>query len=163
MRPLALIVPLAMASALAFPALAQAPRVIVTLGSELAEKVEDLGQRDVDRQMALLQTTVERELARSGTLDGAEVNLVVTELKPNRPTFQQAVDRPGLSVIDSRSIGGATIEGEVITADGERRPVRYSHYSTSIAEVYSYSTWFDAERAYDRLAGRLASGRLVSR
>ncbi|MBX9615431.1 MAG: hypothetical protein K2X25_07535 [Caulobacteraceae bacterium] len=163
MRPLALIVPLAMASALAFPSLAQAPRVIVTLGSELAEKVEDLGQRDVDRQMALLQTTVERELARSGTFDGAEVNLVVTELKPNRPTFQQAVDRPGLSVIDSRSIGGATIEGEVITADGERRPVRYSHYSTSIAEVYSYSTWFDAERAYDRLAGRLASGRLVSR
>lgn len=165
MRPPAFIVPLAiaMATALAFPALAQAPRVTVTIGSELAEKVEDLGQRDVDRQIARLQETVERELARSGSLDGARVNLVVTDLKPNRPTFQQAVDRPGLSVIDSRSIGGATVEGEVITAEGERRPVRYTHYSSSIAEVYSYSTWFDAEVAYDRLADRLASGRLVSR
>ncbi|WP_396592687.1 hypothetical protein [Brevundimonas sp. R86498] len=163
MRPLALIVPLAMATALAFPALAQAQQVTVTIGSKLAEKVEDLGQRDVDRQMVLLQTTVERELARSGALDGAQVNLVVIDLKPNRPTFQQAADRPGLSVIDSRSIGGATIEGEVIMADGERHPVRYDHYSTSIAEVYSYSTWYDAEVAYDRLADRLASGRLVSR
>lgn len=163
MRPLTLIVPLAMATALAFPALAQAPRVTVTIGGEMAEKVEDLGRRDVDRQMAVLQTTVERELARSGSLEGAQIHLVVTDLKPNRPTFQQAVDRPGLSVIDSRSIGGATVEGEVVTADGERRPVRFTHYSTSIAEVYSYSTWFDAERAYDRLADRLASGRLVSR
>lgn len=163
MRPLALIVPLALATALALPALAQSPRVTVTVGGDLTEEVEGLGQRDVDRQLSLLQTTVERELARSGTFDGAQVNLVVTDLKPNRPTFQQAVDRPGLSVIDSRSIGGATVEGEIITADGQRLPVRYTHYSTSIAEVYSYSTWFDAEVAYDRLAGRLASGRLVSR
>ncbi len=163
MRPLAILASITIAAAVAMPAFAQAPRVTVSVGGRLTEKVEELGQRDVDRQLERLQDVVTRELARSGTFEGAQVNLVVTDLKPNRPTFEQAADRPGLSVIDSRSIGGASVEGEIITADGQRLPVRYTHYSNSIAEVYSYSTWFDAEVAYDRLAGRLASGRLVSR
>lgn len=163
MRTLALLTPLALAVALAVPAAAQGPRVEVTVGGKLAEKAEDLGQRDVDRQLQRLQTVVERELSRSGALDGARIHLVVTDLKPNRPTFQQAADRPGLSMFDSVSIGGASVEGEVITADGQRLPVRYSRYSSSITEVYSYSTWFDAERVWGRLADNLASGRLVTR
>jgi hypothetical protein len=65
--------------------------------------------------------------------------------------------------MDSISTGGATIEGEVITASGERLPVRYSRFSSSLAEVYGYTTWQDADRAYDRLASNLVSGRLVSR
>ena len=77
--------------------------------------------------------------------------------------MQQAIDKPGLSIMDSISIGGATIEGEIITADGQRLPVRYSRFSSSLAEVYGYTTWQDADRAYGRLANNLASGRLVSR
>jgi hypothetical protein len=160
---LALLIPLAVAVAVAVPAAAQSPRVEVSIGGKLADKADDLGQRDVDRQLERLQTVVQRELTRSGALDGARINLVVTDLKPNRPTFQQAADRPGLSINDSLSIGGASVEGEVITADGQRLPVRYSRYSTSITEVYGYSTWFDAERVWDRLADNLASGRLVTR
>ena len=163
MRPLAFLTPLAIAVAIAAPALAQSPQVTVTIGGDLTENVEDLGQHDVDRQLVRLRTVVERELARDGALQGAQVNLVLTDLKPNRPTFQQAVDRPGLSISESISIGGATIEGEVITADGQRLPVRYSRYSPSLADVYGYSTWQDADRAYGRLADNLASGRLVSR
>lgn len=163
MRLLALLTPLALAVALAVPATAQSPRVEVTIGGNLADKAEDLGQRDVDLQLDRLRTVVERELARSGALDGARITLVVTDLKPNRPTFQQAADRPGLSMFDSVSIGGASVEGEVITADGERLPIRYSRYSSSILDVYGYSTWLDAERAWGRLADNLASGRLVSR
>lgn len=163
MRPLAFLAPLALAAVLAAPAFAQSPRVSVAVGGDLTEAVEGLGRRDVDRQLERLQTTVERELARRGALDGARINLVVTDLKPNRPTFQQAVDRPGLSVIDSISIGGVTVDGEVITADGQRLPVRYSRYSTSIEEVLGYNTWQDAERGYSRLADNLASGRLTPR
>lgn len=163
MRRLAFLAPLALIAGLSVPAVAQEPRVTVSVGGDLIENAEDLGQRDVDRQLQRLQQVVTRELGRSGALDGAEVNLVVTDLKPNRPTFQQASDRPGLSVFDSISIGGATIEGEVVTSDGQRRPVRYSRYSTSLAEVHGYSTWQDADRAYDRLAANLASGRLVVR
>ena len=163
MRSFAFLAPLALAAALAAPAFAQTPQVTVTVGGDLTEEVETLGQRDVDRQLERLQTVVERRLARDGALEGAQVNLVLTDLKPNRPTAQQAVDRPGLSIMDSISIGGATVEGEIITADGPRLPVSYSNYSSSIAEVHGYTTWQDAERTYDRLAGNLVAGRLVSR
>ena len=161
MRRLAFIAPLALAAVLAAPAMAQ--QVTVTVGGDLTEQVELLGERDVNQQIARLQTVVERRLARDGALEGGQINLILTDLKPNRPTMQQAADKPGLSIMDSLSIGGATIEGEVITADGERLPVRYSRFSNSLADVYGYTTWQDADRAYDRLAGNLASGRLVSR
>lgn len=161
MRPFAFIAPLALVAALAAPAFAQ--QVTVTVGGDLTEDVETLGQRDVDQQLARLQTVVERRLARDGALEGAQVNLVLTDLKPNRPTWQQALDKPGLSIMDSISIGGATIEGEVVTADGRRMPVSYSRYSSSLADVYGYSTWQDADRAYERLASNIVSGRLVSR
>lgn len=140
-----------------------APTVTVSIGGDLVKDVAKLGQREVDQQIGDLVLSVERELARSGALPGARINLVLTDLKPNRPTFQQAVDRPGLSIIDSRSIGGATIEGEVITAEGERLPVRYSRYSNSLVDVVGYSTWEDADRAFDRLASNLSRGQLVSR
>ncbi|WGM31796.1 hypothetical protein [Brevundimonas sp. NIBR11] len=161
MRPFAFIAPLALAAALAAPAFAQ--QVTVTVGGDLTDDVEELGHRDVNEQIERLQTVVERRLARDGALEGAQVNLILTDLKPNRPTWRQAADKPGLSIIDSISIGGATIEGEVITADGRRMPVRYSRYSSSLADVQGYTTWQDADRAYARLAGNLVSGRLVSR
>lgn len=161
MRSLALLAPFALIAALAAPAAAQ--QVTVSVGGDLVDKVEELGTRDVDRQLERLQTVVERRLARDGALQGAQVNLVLTDLRPNRPTMEQASARPGLSIIDSISIGGAAIEGEVITADGERLPVRYSRFSTTLEDVRGYGTWQDADRAYDRLAGNLAAGRLYSR
>jgi hypothetical protein len=166
MRRLALFAPLAASLALAGTVHAQpnaAPQVTVTLGGDLIEDAEKLGRRDVDLQVAELRETVERTLARRGALAGARVNLVLTDLKPNRPTFQQASDRPGLSIIDSRSIGGATIEGEIVTADGRTLPVQYDRYSTSLADVIGYGTWYDADRAFDRLAVNLAEGRYVRR
>lgn len=163
MRRFAFLAPLALVAGLAAPALAEQPTVNVTIGGDLVEQVEALGQRDVDRQLERLQTVVARELGRRGALDGAQINLVITDLKPNRPTLQQASDRPGLSIIDSISVGGATIEGEVITADGQRLPVRFSRYSPTLDYVQGYTTWQDAERAYSRLAVNLASGRLVTR
>ncbi len=166
MRRLTLFAPLAASLAVAGAVHAQpdtVPQVTVTVGGDLIEDTEKIGRRDVDLQVAELRETIERTLARRGALAGARVNLVLTDLKPNRPTLQQASDRPGLSMIDSRSIGGATIEGEIVTADGRTLPVRYDRYSTSIAEVWGYNTWYDADRAFDRLAANLAEGRYVSR
>ncbi len=171
MRKFAFFAPLAATMALAAAtraapinqAAANAPTVTVTIGGDLVKEVPKLGQREVDQQVSDLVLTVEREMARSGALPGAQINLVLTDLKPNRPTFQQAVDRPGLSIIESRSIGGAAIEGEVVTAQSERLPVRYSYYSSNLADVVGYSTWEDADRAFDRLATKLSRGELVSR
>lgn len=164
MRRPGLITPFALAFGLAVsPAAAQTPQVHVTVGGNLVEEAEGLGQRDVDRQVERLTTVVSRELERRGGLEGAQVHLVLTDLKPNRPTLEQASDRPGLSIFHSISIGGATIEGEVVTADGQRLPVRYSRYSNSLADVRGFGAWQDAERAYERLAANLVDGRLVSR
>ena len=171
MRRFAFIAPLAVALSVAGLAHAQpdlqlaarAPDVIVALGPDVVKEIDTLGQREVLEQVDQLGAAVRRELARSGALEGAEVYLTITDLKPNRPTFQQAIDRPGLSVFDSVSIGGATIEGEVITADGQRLPVRYSRYSSSIRDVIGYAVWQDAGNAYRRLASNISTGRLVSR
>jgi hypothetical protein len=164
MRRFAFVAPLALVVGLAASAAsAQSPQVNVTVGGRLVEEVEALGQRDVDRQVERLTTIVTRELADSSSLEGAQINLVLTDLKPNHPTLQQAADKPGLSVIDSVSIGGATIEGEVITADGQHLPVRYSRYSNTLEDVIGFTTWQDAETAFRGLARNLASGRLVSR
>ena len=170
MRRFAFFAPLAAATALAAfahsePAANQAPapQVTVTIGGDLIKDAEKLGQRDVDWQREELAKTVSRALARSGAYPGAQVNLVLTDLKPNRPTMQQTVDRPGLSMLDSVSIGGATIEGEIVTADGQHLPVSFSRYSTSIADVHGFTTWEEADRAYDRLAENIIQGRLTAR
>ena len=164
MRKLAFLAPLgAVLAVAAGPALADPASVSVTLGPDLQEKVAELGERDVRRQADRLAEVVRRTLARSGDLDGARIDLVLTDLKPNRPTVEQMAERPGLDPHRSVSIGGAAIEGQITTADGQVLPVRYDWFSNSIAEVRGYSTWQDADRAYERLASRLADGRYVSR
>ncbi|WP_374599494.1 hypothetical protein [Brevundimonas sp.] len=164
MRRLAFFAPLGAVVALAAsPALAQAPTINVALGSDLQAKVEELGERDVSEQTTRLMEVVQSTLARRGALDGATIDLIVTDLKPNRPTFQQQVERPGLDGIRSLSIGGATIEGTITTADGQVQPVKYDWYSSNIAEVRGFGVWQDADRAYRRLAANLADGRYVTR
>lgn len=164
MRKLAFLAPLAAVLAVAAsPAMADPASVNVTLGPDVIESADELGERDVQEQAARLADVVRRTLARRGALDGAEINLTLTDLKPNRPTMQQMTDRPGLDGIRSVSIGGATISGHVTTADGLIHPVSYDWYSTSIADVQGFNTWQDADRAYSRLANNLANGRYVTR
>jgi len=165
MRKIAFFAPLAaaMAVAAASPALAQAPTVNVTVGGELQQDAAKIGARDVNDQATRLARVVQTELERRGALDGARIDLVLTELKPNRPTMQQMVDRPGLDGIRSISIGGATVEGQITLADGQVQPVRYDWYSNNLQDVRGYATWQDAETAYQRLATNLVRGRYVSR
>lgn len=140
---------------------AQPPEVVVTLSPALAERAErTLGVREVEQQAVELVQTVRQELGRSGALQGSTIRLVLTDVKPNRPTRQQLTDRPGLSMHDSVSIGGAAIEGEIVTADGAVHPVKYDYFSPSIQWVIGGSTWQDASRAYDGFARRLSDGRL---
>lgn len=164
MRRLAFLAPLgAVLAVAAGPAMADPASVSVTIGPDLQEKARELGERDVRQQADRLAEVVRRTLARSGDLDGARVDLVLTDLKPNRPTFEQMADRPGLDPHRSISIGGAAIEGRITTADGQVLPVSYDWYSHNLADVRGYSTWQDADRAYERLASRLIDGRYVSR
>lgn len=164
MRKLTAIAPLAAVLAFsAAPAMAEPALISVSLSPELQEKAEELGPREVQEQADRLAELVGRALARDGDLDGARIELVLTDLRPNRPTFQQMADRPGLDGFRSQSIGGAAIEGQITTADGRTVPVRYDWFSHNLADVRGFTTWQDADRAYRRLAVNLADGRYVSR
>jgi len=163
MRKLAFLAPLALTAALAASVDARPQTVSVTLGSEVQQKARELGQREVRDQAARLADVIREELHNRGALEDAKVDLVLTDLKPNRPTMEQISRAPGLDPIRSRSIGGARIEGEITMADGRTQPVRYEWYTSNLHDVRGYTTWQDAERAYARLADNLAEGRYVSR
>ena len=164
MRNLAVFAPLAAVLAFsAAPAMAEPALVSVSLGPDLQDKADELGAREVREQADRLAELVGRALAREGDLDGARIELVLTDLRPNRPTYQQLIDHPGLDGHRSRSIGGATIEGQITLADGRTLPVQYDWYSASLADVRGFHTWQDADRAYRRLADNIADGRYARR
>ncbi len=160
MRRFAFFAPLAAVTLVAGAVAAQSAEVSVVLGPELVKKADELGERDLLEQANQLGETVRRALAREQALPGATISLVLVDIRPNRPTFAQLAAQPGLDGMRSRSIGGATIEGEVTLADGTRYPVRFDWYSSSLAEVRGFTTWQDASHAFDRFARRLATGRL---
>jgi len=149
-------------SALADP-LSTVSSVQVTLGPELAKKAtDDYGVRDVDRLASELQADVQRELHRTGVLAGGRVELTLIDVRPNRPTFKQLGDRPGLSY-ESFGTGGLAIEGKAISVDGDITPIRYTWYETDIRDSRIGGTWADAQHGIDRFAFQLGRGKVYAR
>ena len=136
--------------ALAAPAVST---VRVSIGPALADKVDEIGQRDLDILTAELRQTVERRIPPSA--GGGVLTLVIDDARPNRPTPQQLMTTQGLSM-ESFGIGGARISGDYVDASGARAPIAYSWYGDDIRWARYGSTWQDAEDAFDRLAVRLA-------
>lgn len=150
-------------SAQASDPLSTVPNVEVTLSPELQKKAaEEYGVKDVQRLADELRKDVERELQRTGLLTGGRMELTLVDARPNRPTFKQLGDRPGLS-LESFGIGGAAIEGKAISVDGHVTPVRYDWYETDIREARASTTWSDAGRAIDRFAYQLGRGNVYAR
>ena len=151
------------AIAVAMAASAQAaPAAISTInidiGPELAGKTDIVDARDIAFLKAELRDSLERELGRSGALtaEGAVLNLVIEDATPNRPTMQQMSRTPGLS-FQSRGIGGATLSGTLVTADGAL-PVSYRWYESDFRNTVAAGTWSDAETTFDRFARKVARG-----
>lgn len=136
-------------------------RVTVTIGEDLADKADKYGERDINELADRLRGSIERELGRSGALadDGARLELVITDARPNRPTFREMANNPSLS-FQSVSLGGAEIAGELIAADGTRTPVSYRWYENDLTESYYGWTWSDAYQSFDQFARKVADGRI---
>ncbi len=140
-------------------AVAAPASVSVVVAPELQKTFEKTyGVREAKRLTGSLRTSVERSLARAGAYDDARIELTLTDVKPNRPTFKQLGDKPGLSM-QSFGIGGAAITGRVVAANGGETPLAYRWFETDIENSYANWVWSDAEWAFDRFARRLASGR----
>jgi hypothetical protein len=75
-------------------------------------------------------------------------------VKPNRPTFKQLSDTPGLSM-QSFGIGGAAIKGRIVAADGSEKPLSYRWYESDIRQASYNWIWSDAEWTFDRFARKL--------
>jgi len=58
----------------------------------------------------------------------------------------------------SFGVGGASIEGRVVAADGTETPVAYKWYETDLRNAYGNWVWSDATWTFDRFARRLARG-----
>jgi hypothetical protein len=128
--------------------------VRVTIGPELLDKTDTLGEREFDVLTRDLRNTVEARLGRAALLapEGGVLSLTITDATPNRPTAEQW--GRGLSM-ESYGIGGAEVLGEYIAPDGAITPVGYRWYESDIRDARTASTWTDAGRAFDRFAENL--------
>jgi hypothetical protein len=160
MRTLALAAATLLLSATA--AFAAPASVSVVVGPKLElEAQRSLGVREVDDLAKSLQTDVEKRLAKTGAYNGARIELVLVDAKPNRPTFKQLGDTPGLSM-RSFGIGGAKIEGRAVAADGSVTPLSYDYYASDIRWARGQTTWSDAEWTFEAFADKLGQGKAVA-
>jgi len=157
-------------------------RVNVALGEDLAFRADNLstdirdrhnsrsinngfanngyfGQKDLDRLTKRLKTKMEARLEKNGITvsdDATTVlNLVITDARPNRPTFKQMSKSASLST-HSFGVGGAKFEGTLMDASGEQGNVSYGWFETDIRYAQQGSTWSDAHRAIDKFARKTA-------
>src|SRR5690348_4641797 len=150
MRIIAISTAAALLIAAAGAATAAPASVTVTVAPELQAKAERvLGVRDVNDLAAELRKSVERQTAKSGAFDGARIVLELADARPNRPTFKQLADRPGLSY-ESFGTGGVRIEGHAILPGGRMIPLSYNYYESDIRYARIGGTWADADAAIDR-------------
>ena len=161
-----MLAPLAALAALAFAQSAAAATITVnpvTFAPELQTKFEeDFGVREQEYLTRRVSSALERTLTRAGAelAPGGELVLDVTliDAKPNRPTFQQLADRPGLDMGRSASIGGAELHGVLRTSSGEVLAEFDHDYRTPTIEdaYHTGAPWFDAYRAIDGFAAEAA-------
>jgi hypothetical protein len=144
-------------------ALAAPAAVTVSLSPDLQKTFErTYGVREAQELTGDLRAKVQKQLARTGAYDGGRIELTLTDAKPNRPTFKQMADRPGLSM-ESFGVGGAAIEGRIVAADGAERPIAYRWYESDIRQAHGHWTWSDATWTFDRFARSLAKGQELAR
>ena len=124
----------------------------ISIGEDLAAKADDIGEREFARLTAILRGDLERELAGHLGENGDVLRVTILDADPNHPTMQQMANLPGLS-LESFSVGGASVEAELVSASGEKlETYSYAWRSFSINDVVGYSTWTDARRAFRRFA-----------
>jgi len=147
--------------ALAGLALTAAPASALTVEAKVSPafqtKLEDdYGVREAKVLIESLTSKLESQFARQG-VRADHVVVTIEDAKPNRPTFQQVSDTPGLDPIRSISVGGARVTGTAYDARGTAiGTLEYDWYETDLTNVVATTTWSDARQSFDRFARRFA-------
>lgn len=119
-----------------------------------------LGGRDLESLLRDLEDELTRDLEKRGVAVDADAStllrVVLVDAQPNRPTYAQLAQQPGLS-LQSFGRGGASFEGELIGAGGESLGTfTYGYYDELDVFLQSAGIWTDADRAVERVSDRLA-------
>ena len=143
--------PLAALALLASP-VALAGEINVTYSPEFSEKLQDdYGMREGEYLSHEIQEDLTRELSKA-KLDIPRIDVTIIKAQPNKPTFKQLGDTPGLDYGASKSIGGMKLSAVAYDADGNPTgDLTYKWYETDI-RMAGISTWQDAQRASDRFS-----------
>jgi hypothetical protein len=147
------------ATMLAAGALLAAPGYAITVETQLSEAFQTKLRKDYgDREAEVLQDDLRKKVERSFSASSVErIVVTIEDATPNRPTFQQLGDKPGLDAAHSFGIGGARVTGVAFNAAGaEVGRYDYDWYESDIRLSYGVWTWHDANRAFDRFARRFA-------
>lgn len=147
--------PIAAVALLAAPA-AYAAEISVSYDPEFAEELtEDYGEREGEYLADEIRKDISRELEKAG-VDVARIDVTIIDAKPNKPTFKQLGDTPGLDFGASKSIGGMKLSAAMFNEDGSAAgELTYDWYETSIRNA-GLTTWGDAGRASNKFAHKLA-------
>lgn len=118
------------------------------------------GEKDLIRLQERLEKRLEKQLEKRGVAVSGSASTVLrvtlTNVKNNRPTFEQLSRGPNLSY-QSYGTGGAELEAEVLAAGGRSLgTMRYDWYESDIRDAQYGGTWSDAYRAIDRFAKKAA-------
>ena len=144
--------------ALSTPSLADQPVAIgeIAYGPELVEHAEDFGERELDRLAGYLRDALERELADQLGDGGHVLNATILDAQPNRPTMEQMSGARALHH-SSVSIGGADVEAQLVSADGEiLETYSYGWRSWNIRDVVGHAQWIDARRTFSLFADQVS-------
>jgi len=141
--------------ALALPA--SALTVDAKVSPEFQKKLDDdIGAREA----ATLTEAVTRKVTDVFTARGIQadrVEITIEDARPNRPTFEQVSNKPGLDSMRSISIGGAKVSGVAFDASGrEIGRYEYNWYENDLSNVIGNATWTDARTTFARFANRFA-------
>ena len=153
------LVPLAAIAALAFSIAlpASALTVETKFSADFQKKLEkDYGVREAKVLTDALVRKVETAFAKQG-VKADRVVVTIEDAKPNRPTMQQVMDKPGLDAIRSISLGGAELTGVAYDASGAQiAEFKYDWYESDLSNTLGAGTWTDARWTFDRFANRFA-------
>lgn len=122
---------------------------------------EDFGEREGQYLSEAVTRAVSAALERRGATVGADgqivVEAIIVDADPNRPTFKQLGDQPGLDMARSLSLGGAELRAVLRGADGQvLSEVSHRRYNHSLEDAVGLSTWGAARQAIRQFADKVA-------
>lgn len=129
---------------------------------------EDYGAREGEYLREAVTEAVTAALARRGVTiaDSAPltIDISIIDADPNRPTFQQASETPGLDVMRSISLGGAELHAVLRDANGAVvGEVTHRRYDHTLWDAQGSTTWSEARSAIRGFANKVADAYVAAR